>query len=153
MERHLKKIYDKFISLNIPPELFISRHLSTLFTDYFEDELMMRILDIIIFESSFKDYYNDNLQYLRILCSIPLTLFEFNQDRILACKSVSEIHSIMNDLNLCTFNHNLFISKLAENINKYYIVSSLFETWFFNNKGREWDSKREEIENLIRSHF
>ena len=153
MERHLKKIYDKFISLNIPPELFISRHLSTLFTDYFEDELMMRILDIIIFESSFKDYYNDNLQYLRILCSIPLTLFEFNQDRILACKSVSEIHSIMNDLNLCTFNHNLFISKLAENINKYYIVSSFFETWFFNNKGREWDSKRGEIENLIRSHF
>ena len=105
MERHQPKIYDKFMSLNIPPELFISRHLSTFFTDYFKDELMMRILDIFIFESSFQDSFSDNMQYLRILCAIPLTLFEFNEDRILACKSVSEIESIINDLNLYTFNH------------------------------------------------
>ena len=153
MERHQKKIYDKFISLNIPPELFISHHLSTFFTDYFKDELMMRILDIIIFESSFKDSFSDNLQYLRILCSIPLTLFEFNEERILACKSVSEIESIINDLNLCTFDHNRFISRLQNNINKYYVISNIFETWFFNNRGREWDNKRGEIENLIQRHF
>ena len=153
MERHQKNIYDKFIALNISPELFISHHLSTFFTDYFKDELMMRILDIIIFESSFKDSYSDNMQYLRILCSIPLTLFEFNEDRILACKSVSEIETIINDLNLCTLNHNKFISKLAKNINKYYVTSNFLESWFFNNRGREWDNKRGEIENLIQRHF
>ena len=153
MERHQKKIYDKFISLNIPPELFISRHLSTFFTDYFKDELMMRILDIIIFESSFQDSYSDNMQYLRILCSIPLTLFEFNEERILSCKSVSEIHSIINDLNLYTFAHNKFISRLGQNINKFYVVANFFERWFSNNQGREWDFKRGEIENLMKRHF
>ena len=153
MERHQKKIYDKFISLNIPPELFISSHLSTFFTDYFKDELMMRIFDIIIFESSFQNIYSDNMQYLRILCSIPLTLFELNEDRILACKSVSEIESIINDLNLYTFNHNKFIAQLGNNINKFYVVSNFLEKYFNNNKGREWDFKRGEIENLIKRHF
>ena len=153
MERHQPKIYDKFMSLNIPPELFISRHLSTFFTDYFKDELMMRILDIFIFESSFQDSFSDNMQYLRILCAIPLTLFEFNEDRILACKSVSEIESIINDLNLYTFNHNNFISKLGKNINKYYVISNFLEKWIFTNQGREWDYKRGEIENLMKRHF
>ena len=153
MERHQPKIYDKFISLNIPPELFISRHLSTFFTDYFKDELMMRILDIIIFESSFQNEFSDNMQYLRILCAIPLTLFAFNEDRILACKSVSEIESITNDLNLYTFNHNGFISKLEKNISSYFVISNILEKWFFNNKGREWDYKRGEMENLMKRHF
>ena len=153
MERHQKKIFDKFMTLNIPPELFISRHLSTFFTDYFKDELMMRIFDIIIFESSFQDSFNDNLQYLRILCSIPLTLFEFNEERILSCKSVSEIESIINDLNLYTFNHSNFIAKLGNNMNNFFVLSSVLEKWFFNNQGREWDKKRGEIENLIQRHF
>ena len=154
MENNQKKIFDKFISLNIPPELFITRHLSTLFTDYFKGELMMRILDIIVFELSIQNYYNnDNMQYLRILCAIPLTLFEFSQNDILVCKSVSEIQSITNDLFLHTFNRNKFISKLQENLNKFYVVSNFFEKWFFSNKSRQWDSKRGDLENLIKRHF
>ena len=154
MESNQKKIFDKFISLNIPPELFITRHLSTLFTDYFKGELMMRILDIIVFELSIQNFYNnDNMQYLRILCAIPLTLFEFSQSDILACKSVSEIQSITNDLFLHTFRRNKFISKLQENLNKFYVVSNFFEKWFFSNKSRQWDSKRGDLENLIKRHF
>ena len=154
MERHQKKIFDKFLSLNIPPELFISSHLSTLFTDYFKGELMMRILDIIIFESSYQDIYSDKMEYLRILCSIPLTLFELNESEILACKSVSEIESILtNNLFMHTFDKNAFISTLSKNINKYYVVTGFMEKWFFNNQGREWDSKRGVLEQLIKSHF
>ena len=153
METHLTKIFDKFISLNIPPELFITKHLSTLFTDYFKGNLMMRILDVIVFESSVQGIYSDDLQYLRILCAIPLTLFEFNESQILACKSVSEIESIINDLFLHTFNKDKFINKLGENINKYYVMTSFLEKWIFNNKGREWDTKRGDLENLMKRHF
>ena len=153
MECHQKKIYDKFIELNISPELFIANHLSTLFTDYFKGELMMRILDIIIFECSFQDSYSDNMQYLRVLCTIPLTLFEFSENEILCCKSVSEIEAITNDLFLHTFNRNKFIGKLGENINKFYVAANFLERWFFVNKGREWDNKRGELENLIKRHF
>ena len=153
MECHLNKIYNKFISLNIPPELFITRHLSTLFTDYFKGELMMRMLDILVFESSMQGLLTDDMQYLRVLCAIPLTLFEFSEKEILACKSVSEIESITNDLFLHTFDKNNFISKLGDNINKYYVVTGFFEKWFFSTQGREWDSKRGELENLIRRHL
>ena len=153
METHLSKIFDKFISLNIPPELFITKHLSTLFTDYFKGNLMMRILDVIVFESSVQGIYSDDLQYLRILCAIPLTLFELSESQILACKSVSEIESIINDLFLHTFNKDKFITKLGENIYKYYVTASFFERWIFNNKGREWDTKRGDLENLMNRHF
>ena len=153
MERHQKKIFDKFISLNIPPELFISRHLSTFFTDYFKGELMMRILDIIVFESSLQNSYSDKLYYIRILCAIPLTLFGFSEEQILVCKSVSEIESVTNDLFLHTFNRNRFIAKLEDNLNKFYVVSNFWEKWFFNTQGREWDSKRGDLENLMQRHF
>ena len=153
LENHHKEIYNKFISLNFPPEFFLSRHLSTLYTDYFKGELMMRLFDILIFESSFQGLYGDNLQYLRILCAIPITLFELSKNRILACKSVSEIDSIFNDLMLHTFNYNKFIYTLEKNVIKFYVVSNIFEKWFFNNRGREWDAKRGKIQNLIYEHF
>ena len=153
LESHQKKIYDKFISLNFPPEFFLSMHLSALYTDYFKDELMMRIFDILIFESSFQGLYGDNLQYLRILCAIPITLFELSKNRILVCKSVSEIESIFNDLILKTFNYNKFIFTLEKNVNKFYVMSNFLEKWLFNNRGREWDAKRDELQNLIYQHF
>ena len=153
LENHQNEIYNKFISLNFPPEFFFSKHLSTLFTDYFKGELMMRIFDILIFESSFQGLYGDSLQYLRILCAIPITLFELSKNRILACKTVSEIESIFNDLILHTFNYNKFIYILEKNVTKFYVISSFLEKWLFNNQGREWDAKREEIQNLINHHF
>ena len=52
-----------------------------------------------------------------------------------------------------TFDKNNFISKLGDNINKYYVVTGFFEKWFFSTQGREWDSKRGELENLIRRHL
>ena len=149
LERHIKQIYDKFITLNFPPEFFLSQHLSTLYTDYFKDEFMMRIFDILIFESAFQGLYGDKLQYLRILCAIPITLFELSQDKILLCKSVSEIETIFNDLISHTLNHNKFIFALGKNVKKFYVWSSIFEKWFCNNKGREWDAKRDEMQNLI----
>ena len=148
LEQYFKEIYDKFISLNFPIEFFISRHLSTLFTDYFNDELMMRILDIIIFESSFKGKFNDKLHYLRILCSIPITLFELSKKRILACESVSEIESIFNNLISHNFNNNKFIFALEKNVNKFFISPDFFTNLFYKQNIQEWDNKRGDIEDL-----
>ena len=148
LEEYFKKLFDKFISLNFPIEFFISSHLSTLFTDYFNDELMMRIFDIIIFESSFKGKFKDKLHYLRILCSIPITLFELSEKRFLACESVSEIESIFNNLILCTFNNNKFIFALEKNVNKFFISPCFLTRYFFKQRIQQWDNKRGDIENL-----
>ena len=155
LESHQKEIFNKFISLNFPTEFFLAQHLSSLYSDFFNEELMMRIFDILILECSFKNINNDKLQYLRILCAIPITLMELNKKRILACESVSEIESIFNDLILRALNHNEFIILLRKNVTKFYVYSNIFErwVWFLNNKGREWDSKREDLENLISEHF
>ena len=153
LEIHEKEIYNKFISLNFPIEFFLSKHLSSLYSDYFGDELMMRIFDILIFESSFQGLFCDKLQYLRILCAIPITLFQLGKKKIIVCKSVSEIESIFYDLILQTLDYNKFIFSLEKNVNKFYVISNVLERWFFNNKGREWDAKRDKIQNLINSHF
>ena len=42
---------------------------------------------------------------------------------------------------------------MEKNVNKFYVISNFLEKWFFNNRGREWDSKRNEIQNLINYHF
>ena len=143
LEEYYKEIFEKFKSLNFPIEFFISRHLSTLFTDYFYGELMMRIFDIIIFESSFKGKFKDKLHYLRILCSIPITLFELSEKNILACESVSEIESIFNNLISHTFNNNKFIFALEKNVNRFFLAKGSFK-----QKSQEWDNKRGDIEDL-----
>ena len=153
LERHQKEIYKKFISLNFPIEFFFSRHLSTLYTDYFNHELMMRILDILIFESSYKNINKDRLQGLRVLCAIPITLMGLNEKRILSCESVSEIESIFNGLALHTFNSNKFIVVLEYNFRKFFVCSNYLEMMGLNNQGREWDIKRDEMERLISEHF
>jgi hypothetical protein len=66
---------------------------------------------------------------------------------------VSEIESIFNDLILKTFNYNKFIFTLEKNVNKFYVMSNFLEKWLFNNRGREWDAKRDELQNLIYQHF
>ena len=66
---------------------------------------------------------------------------------------MSEIESIFNDLILKTFNYNKFIFTLEKNVNKFYVMSNFLEKWLFNNRGREWDAKRDELQNLIYQHF
>ena len=153
LECHHKDIYNKFISLNIPSEFFFSTHLSTLYTDYFKGDLMMRILDILIFESAYKEKYSDKLHYLRILCAIPITLMELSKKQILACESVSELSAIFEDLISHTLNINKFIFTLERNVNKFYVVKNIWEKLIFNNQGREWDAKRDKIQSFISKHF
>ena len=76
---------------------------------------MMRIFDILIFESGIEGKFIDNMQYLRILCAIPVTLFELNKNDILECQSVSELDSILSNLISHSLNINKFKVHLQNN--------------------------------------
>jgi hypothetical protein len=54
MEAHTKNIYNKFTELNFPIEYFLDKLIPSLFADYLQTELFLRLLDIIIFEASLK---------------------------------------------------------------------------------------------------
>ena len=149
LEVHQKAIYEKFISLNFPIEYFISSHLSSLFADYFDEELMMRIFDILIFESGIEGKFVDNMQYLRILCAIPITLFELNKNDILESQSVSELESILSNLISHTLNLNKFKVHLQNNLENFYYLSGYFEEYIKKDEKRKWDDKREKINKLI----
>ena len=153
MEKFQKDILEKFISLNFPIEFFISKHLDSLYADYFEDELMMRIFDILIFESGIAGKYIDDLQYLRILCAIPITLFDFNKKEILECESVSELETIFNNLILHTFNLNKFKVHLRNNMKEIYLLSGVLEKYIRRDEKRKWDDKRGKLYQLINIHF
>ena len=148
-----KEVYEKFISLNIPIEFFISNHLSSLFADYFDDELMMRIFDILIFESGIEGKFIDNMQYLRILCAIPVTLFELNKNDILECQSVSELDSILSNLISHSLNINKFKVHLQNNLENFYYLSGFFEEYIKKDEKRKWDDKRGKIYKLINKLF
>ena len=153
MEQFQKKILDKFISLNFPIEFFITKHVSSLYADYFEDELMMRIFDILLFESGINGKYIDDLQYLRILCAIPITLFDFNKKEIMECESVSELETIFNNLISHTFDMNKFKIHLRNNMKEIYFLSGLLEKYIKRDEKKKWDDKRGKLYQLINVHF
>ena len=151
LEKFQPEIYKKFISLNFPIEFFLSKDLSSLYANYFEDELMMRIFDIIIFESGIQGKYIDDMQYLRVLCAIPITLFEFNKKDILECQSVSELESMINNLIFYSFNMNKFKVHLKNNLKKIFVLTS--DEFGLKNEKLKWDDKRGKLYKLINVHF
>jgi hypothetical protein len=66
----LKSIYNKFTELNFPIEFFIDRLIPTLFADYLQTELFLRVLDVIIFEASLKGNKDDRVNLFLILVSL-----------------------------------------------------------------------------------
>ena len=153
LEKYHPEIYKKFISLNFPIEFFLSKYLSSLYTNYFEDELMMRIFDIIIFESGIEGKYIDDLQYLRVLVAIPITLFEFNKKDIIECESVSELESMINNLIFYSFNMNKFKVHLKNNLKKIFVLTGTKDEFGNNDEKLKWDNKRGKLYSLINSHF
>ena len=153
LEKFQPEIYEKFISLNFPLEFFLSKYLSSLYANYFEDELMMRIFDIIIFESGIEGKFIDDMQYLRVLCAIPITLFEFNKKDILECESVSELESVINNLIFYKFNMNKFKVRLKNNLKEIYVLTGFLDKLGIKDDKLKWDDKRGRIYRLINVHF
>ena len=68
-------------------------------------------MDIIIFEASLETDNNDKVyiilieyDYLRLLCTIPLTLLKLNEKKILAAKNVMELDKLFSDLSIVHLN-------------------------------------------------
>ena len=156
IENHYKELYDKFLSLNYPIEFFLSKNIGSLFSDYFARSLTLNLFDILIYESTFsKTIYNDRLQYLRVLCTVPITLMSLKRKDILACKSVSELEVVFKDLIVESYNIKEFTDILSNNVTKFF-TCTIFEKFFsfLNlNKDVEWDNKRDKIEKAIYYHF
>ena len=153
LELHCKEIYNKFLSLNYPIEQFISKQLNSLYSEYFQSNLLFRVFDILLFEASCTEFFGDSLRYLRILCTIPITIFQMNEKNILAAQSVSELETIVDDFVIKTYANMKFIGQLQENVLKFYSYNNFFEKMLNLNADTKWDSKRENMQQLIYDHF
>ena len=60
----MKTLYHKFNDLNFPIEYFLDKLIPTLFADYLQTELFLRLLDIIVFEASLKLNTVDRVYYI-----------------------------------------------------------------------------------------
>ena len=114
---------------------------------------MMRIFDILIFESGSKGKFVDDMQYLRFLCAIPITLLELNKKDILECESVSELESILGNLISHSLNINRFKVHLQNNLENIYHLSGYFEKYIKRDEKRTWDDKRGDLYLLINKFF
>ena len=154
LEHHLPNIYNKFYELNYPIEHFLSKHLNSLYSEYFHTDLLFPFYDILLLEASQlmrKDDYG--LRYLQLLCTVPITLFELNENKILQSRSVSELETISEDFIKKSINSQKFGMLIQSNINRFFCVQSSILNWFNLNTHVKWDNKRKELENLISSHF
>ena len=52
MENHYKSIVAQLIELNFPIEFFLARLINNLFSESFETDFFLRIMDVIIFDST-----------------------------------------------------------------------------------------------------
>ena len=155
LEKYHKNIYNQLISLNFPLEYFISRNMSSFYSNYFHnDELYLKFLDIVIFESIIsKNEKNDKRNYLRLLVTIPLTILSINEKYIIEVRNAFQLENLLKCLRFQNYNQQLFIKTLNDNINKYFYLknsNSVIQNWlkFINNSIDEnvvWDKKRNEI--------
>jgi hypothetical protein len=106
LECNLPEIYNKFVELNFPIEIFLSHSISTIYSDYFQTDLFLRIMDVILFESALETDNVDKYDYLRLLCTIPLTLLKLSESKILAARSVKELDTIFSDLSNKSINNS-----------------------------------------------
>ena len=63
MECNLPEIYNKFVELNFPIEIFLSKSVSTIYSDYFQTDLFLRIMDIILFEAALETDNYDKVYF------------------------------------------------------------------------------------------
>ena len=163
LEKYHYKIYKQLISLNFPFEYFISRNISSFYSNYFHnDEIYLKFLDILIFESVIsKNENNDKRNYLRLLVTIPLTIFSINEKYILEVRNVFQLENVLKCFRFRNYNEQLFIKTLNDNINKYFYLksgNSIIQNWlkYINNSIDEnviWDTKRNEILRIYDSYY
>ena len=149
LQNNFPKIYQKFLSLNYPVETFLSKNISCLYSDYFNNDIFFKIMDVFLFEIK----ASDSFQYLRLLCSISLTLFDLCQEDILHTNSVSELETIFNGMIIKTYENNKFINILRKNVETFYGYSNIFEKWFNLNKNIQWNDKFLKMKDKILNHF
>ena len=140
LKHHLKSINNKFISINFPIDYFVFESISCLFSNSLQTDCFLRVLDIIIFESSIIVTESDKFDALRLICTIPLTLIEMCKDSILQVKSVREMEIEIKNTIRKTYNTELFIQQLYDNMNKY----------FTTDKNSDISNKYTFIDNLIK---
>jgi hypothetical protein len=153
MQHHLKSMYNKFIELNFPIEFFIDKLIPTLYADYLQTELFLRLLDITIFEAAVKNFDDDRYHYLRVICTIPITLMKLNERKIMECKTVREMETIFSDLISKSFNNEKFIQLVKENVDSFYNTNNIIETFIDYNQNTTWDFKRAKIESKLDKFF
>lgn len=152
----LKPLFDKLNLLNFPIEFFFFPSISSLFADLFHTELFLRILDVLILESTIKTEKLDKFNYLRFLCVIPITLMELNQSSIMACKTTRELETVLIDCVRKTFNTEFFIQSLKENVSKFFYQNSGINKYvddITKKTETQWDKKRDKLSKLINNMF
>ena len=152
LQNHMKEINNKFASINFPIEYFITDLLTNFYCDYFQTELFLRIMDIIVLHCSIKTNKDAKYDYLRLICAIPLTLIKENKRKILECISIKELETIFTTFVRKSFNLEKFIEKVQENMSEFYKTGSIFEN-FLGSKKLSWDDKRDKITGLLEQYF
>ena len=152
IEQHHPELYKKLISLNFPIEYFFSKHIASFYSSFFDDiELFIKIMDILIFESVTSIHiYKDPINHLRFLCTIILTIFVENEEKIMSVDNVFQLEKLFEIIGKKRYNTSQFLKKLNDNIYKYFNNNENEKEGIINNN---WENLRIKIEKILAKNF
>lgn len=155
---HCKNIYNKFAEINISPDFFLYKHISSFFSELIiDDYLFMNCIDIIIFETIFGEKISrDSLSPLRFMCTAIITLMMMNEKYFIECKSPIEFEKVFIGIARKVINAQSFVAEVTENTNKFFYNKSFIESLFDKSAYRgntSWDAKRKEILSIMEDKF
>ena len=152
LEQHHPDLYKKLESLNFPIEYFFSKHIEYLYSSFFEDiELFIKIMDILIFESVVSIHiYKDQINHLRFLCTIIITILVENEEKIMAADNLFQLETFFEILKKKRYNIEQFLEKLENNIYKYFNKDENDKLGLINN---QWENLRIKIEKILANNY
>ena len=155
LQTHCEGLYNKLLTLDFPFDYIAVRHINSLLSELIsDDDVYMSIVDIIIYESVFND-----MNYLRVIISIIVTMMMMNEKYFTEAKSVEEVVDIFKGMKRNVYNVRDFMKTVNQNMNKFFYNKSLIMKIFmkkstsFSYENSIWDEKRKNVLRVINSTY
>eukprot|EP00825_Cyclidium_porcatum_P009789 TRINITY_DN1500_c0_g1_i2.p1 TRINITY_DN1500_c0_g1~~TRINITY_DN1500_c0_g1_i2.p1 ORF type:complete len:430 (-),score=76.30 TRINITY_DN1500_c0_g1_i2:315-1604(-) len=115
IKEYLPELSNKFIEFSLPViEVLFADQLLCMFANLFNIELVLRIWDLIIYESTQPQENYPNM----ILFSVVLTLLNVCKEEIMNCKFIDDIKQILQQVGIYQIQTEQFINQVLENKKK-----------------------------------
>lgn len=121
LEVNFNPVARKLYQLGLPVESLVYDSMTSLYSDFFHSDTVLRIWDLLIFYFNTSDQ-SSKRRGIWLLLAPALLIISMKQEQILQAKTAKEIISIYNDGCGIDYNHNRIIQMLHQVIESVFVT-------------------------------